>query len=123
MGAAWVALYLVLARVKIHFFNFIALPITFGIGADYAVNFVQRYDAEGDVLRALKTTGGAVVLCSLTTMLGYLALLFSVNQAIRSLGAVAVIGEITCLVAALLVLPAALLALRGSERGEVVSTR
>ena len=47
-----------------------------------------------------------VVLCSLTTTLGYLALIGSHNQAIRSLGVVAVIGEISCILAAMLVLPA-----------------
>jgi uncharacterized protein len=52
---------------------------------------------------------GAVILCSLTTTLGYLALLGSVNQAVRSLGLVAVLGELCCLCAALLLLPAALL--------------
>lgn len=44
-----------------------------------------------------------------TTMLGYLALLGSVNQAIRSLGLLAVLGELGCLAAATLVLPAYLL--------------
>lgn len=114
VGLGWVAAYMALSHVRINFFNFIALPITFGIGVDYAVNFVQRYDAssgEGDtggILGVLKTAGGAVILCSLTTTLGYLALLGSVNQAIRSLGALAVVGEVACLLAAVLVLPAAL---------------
>ena len=54
---------------------------------------------------ALRLTGGAVVLCSLTTTLGYLALLGSVNQAVRSLGLVAVLGEICCLCSAMLFLP------------------
>jgi predicted RND superfamily exporter protein len=69
---------------------------------------MQRYHADGsyDILHALKTTGGAVVLCSLTTMLGYFALVGSHNQGIRSLGEVAVMGEVSCLAAAVLVLPA-----------------
>jgi predicted RND superfamily exporter protein len=81
--------------------------VTFGIGVDYAVNVMQRYHADGssDILAALRTTGGAVVLCSLTTMLGYFALVGSHNQGIRSLGEVAVVGEISCLTAAVLVLP------------------
>jgi predicted RND superfamily exporter protein len=53
-------------------------------------------------------TGGAVVLCSLTTSLGYLALLQSVNAAVRSFGAAAVIGELGCLLAVVVVLPAIL---------------
>jgi predicted RND superfamily exporter protein len=110
VGIAWVVLAMVLAGARIHFFNFIALPITFGIGVDYAVNVVQRYDAEGrrGILRVLRNAGGPVILCSLTTMLGYLALLRSINQAIRGLGLLAVMGEVACLLAAVLVLPAAL---------------
>lgn len=109
VGVAWTGAFMAIFRVKINFLNFIALPITFGIGADYAVNVMQRYVASGDVVAALRSTGGAVVLCSLTTILGYLALLGSLNQAVRSLGLVAVVGEIACLVAAVVVLPAALL--------------
>ncbi len=109
VGVAWLGAYIALMHVKLNFLNFVALPITFGIGADYAVNVMQRYDLTGDVIAALRSTGGAVVLCSLTTILGYLALIRSLNQAVRSLGAIAVIGEITCLLAAVLVLPAGLL--------------
>jgi predicted RND superfamily exporter protein len=39
-------------------------------------------------------------------MLGYLALLGSHNRAIRSLGTIAVMGEVSCLLAAVTVLPA-----------------
>ena len=108
VGVAWLVVCMALSHVKLNLFNFVALPITFGIGVDYAVNLVQRYESERakGIVHALQTTGGAVVLCSLTTVLGYLALLGSVNPAIRSLGWLAVLGEVCCLVAALLVLPA-----------------
>jgi hypothetical protein len=45
----------------------------------------------------------------MTTILGYLALLGSLNRAVSSLGELAVLGEVCCLSAALLVLPAVLL--------------
>ena len=109
IGIAWMGAFLALSHTRINFLNFVALPITFGIGADYAVNVMQRYRTTGDIKKVLRHTGGAVVLCSLTTMLGYLALVRSINQAVRSLGIVAVVGEITCLFAAVLVLPAALI--------------
>src|SRR5690606_28638421 len=103
VGVAWLVGAFALFDVKLNFLNFIALPITFGIGVDYAVNVVQR-QAENQrhgrsVLDAVKTTGGAVVLCSVTTILGYVALLGSLNQAVRSLGAATVLGELACLVA------------------------
>ena len=109
VGLAAVGAYLYFGGVKINMLNFAALPITFGIGVDYAVNLMQRYHQDGSdkkIQSALQTTGGAVVLCSLTTILGYLALIKSHNQAIRSLGSVAVVGEICCLLAAVVVLPA-----------------
>lgn len=110
VGVGWMAGLLVLMKVKLNFLNFIALPLTFGIGVDYAVNIVQRYIQEGagGALVAVRKTGGAVILCSLTTMLGYIALAGSMNMAVGSLGAAAVLGEIACLLAALLVLPAGL---------------
>ena len=67
VGVSGEALFLYYADVKLNFMNFAALPITFGIGVDYAVNVVQRYRADGsrDILGTLRSTGGAVVLCSL----------------------------------------------------------
>ena len=47
VGVAGEAVFLYFADVKINFLNFAALPITFGIGVDYAVNVVQRYRADG----------------------------------------------------------------------------
>jgi predicted RND superfamily exporter protein len=110
VGIGWLGGLFALLHVRLNFLNFIALPITFGIGVDYAVNVVQRHRIEGTggVLRTVRETGGAVVLCSLTTTLGYLALVSSVNFAVRSLGVAAVLGEVSCLLAAVLVLPAAL---------------
>jgi hypothetical protein len=110
VGIAWLGGLLVLMKVRLNFLNFIALPVTFGIGADYAVNIVERCRREGhgSVVLALRETGGAVILCSLTTTLGYLALVSSMNLAVRSLGVAAVLGEIACLGAAVLVLPAGL---------------
>jgi len=97
----------------VNFLDFIALPITLGIGVDYAVNVVTRERAEGPgrARAALATTGGAVALCSWTTMIGYGSLLLSPNAGIRSFGMTAILGEATCLLVALSVAPALLSAL------------
>jgi uncharacterized protein len=99
--------------VRINFLNFIALPITFGIGVDYAANLQTRYRLEGPgrVAETVAATGGAVVLCALTTIIGYGALLVADNYALRSFGIMAIFGEFACLTAAMLVLPAAMVAL------------
>ncbi len=111
MGILWMGATFALLSMKINFLNFIAVPITFGIGVDYAINVVNRWrlDGPGSVVHTVRETGGAVVLCSLTTMLGYIALMRSINAAVRSFGKAAVIGEVTCILAALVVLPAVLI--------------
>jgi hypothetical protein len=96
--------------VRINFANFIAFPITFGIGVDYAVNVVSRYVQDGrrDIARTVRATGSAVALCSLTTIIGYSSLLVAANRALFLFGVVAVLGEVACLTTALTLLPAAL---------------
>jgi len=110
MGIVWMGAALALFGVKINFLNFVALPVTFGIGADYGINVVQRWitDGRGSAITAVRATGAAIVLCSLTTMLGYLALLGSTNFGVRSLGFAAFLGEVFCIVSSVLVLPSML---------------
>ncbi len=100
--------YILIFREKINFLNFIALPITFGIGVDYGVNIFQRYRLEKSkgILPVLKHTGGAVMLASFTTVTGYGSLLIASNQAFVSFGKLAVLGEFTCVFAAVVALPA-----------------
>ena len=111
VGLCWMGALLYLAQVKINFLNFIAIPITIGIGVDYAINLVHRWRLQGagHVPLIVRETGGAVILCSLTTSLGYLALMQSVNPAVRSFGLAAVFGELTCLFAVVVLLPAVLI--------------
>jgi predicted RND superfamily exporter protein len=99
-----------LAGLKINFLDFVALPVTLGLGVDYAINVAHRASRE-DPRTALRSTGGTVLVCSLTTVIGYASLLVSDNLAIRGYGLASLIGEITCVTAALVLVPA-LLALR-----------
>ncbi len=110
IGLSWLIAFLSLYGVKLNFLNFVALPISIGVGADYALNIMKRRELTSDA--ALKTalieTGGAVVLCSLTTTLGYVALMFSMNGATESFGLAAAAGEISTVLSAVVLLPAIL---------------
>jgi predicted RND superfamily exporter protein len=99
-----------LLGLKVNFLDFVALPITLGISVDYSANVVARERSGGAQRRenALATTGGAVVLCSWTTTVGYASLLLSSNAGIRSFGLMAILGEATCLLSALILAPALL---------------
>ncbi len=106
-------------EVKLNFFNFIALPITFGIGCEYPFNVFDRTRLlKGDVTSAVSRTAGAVALCSYTTVVGYGSMLFSDNQALQSFGRLAMWGEIACTAMALFFLPSLLhVLLRTRARG------
>jgi len=95
-------------EVKLNFFNFITIPITIGIGVDYAINIYYRYkvDHERSITDAVASTGSAVFLCSWTTIIGYGTMLWAKNQAMASFGLMAVIGEISCLIFAIIFMPA-----------------
>jgi predicted RND superfamily exporter protein len=110
IGVLWLTAATLVLKVKVNFCNFIAFPITFGIGVDYAVNVMARYRQTGkkDVIEAIRSTGGAVALCSMTTIIGYGSLLLASNRALFLFGLVAVLGELCCLVTAVVVLPAVL---------------
>jgi predicted RND superfamily exporter protein len=103
-----------LCGMKLNFLNFVAFPITFGNGVDYGVNVLRRnaveladgQSARVALRRAIEETGGAVTLCSLTTIIGYSSLFASANRALNSFGAAMAISEVTCLLAAVLAMPA-----------------
>ena len=108
--------FMAILGIRLNFLNFVAFPITFGIGVDYGVNVVQRYvselkttDAVTAITRAVEESGGSVMLCSLTTIFGYISLYASANQALNSFGAAMTISEIACLLGANFALPAFLL--------------
>jgi predicted RND superfamily exporter protein len=97
----------VLLGLKINFFNFIVFPITFGIAVDYGANVGSRIrERGGDVLLSLAEVGPAVALCSWTSIIGYGSLLLSINRALQSFGWYAMVGEITSIICALVLLPA-----------------
>lgn len=108
LGVFWLAGLAALLHQKLNFFNFVALPTTFGIGIDYAINVEERLrqrraSSLGEVLAEV---GPAVALASATTILGYVSLLIADNQALVSFGALAILGEVTCLAAAFILVPA-----------------
>jgi predicted RND superfamily exporter protein len=96
--------------------NVWAVPLLIGTGAEYGVNLVTRF-------REARTSGGpalarstvlAVLLNGLTTIAGFASLMVAHHRGIFGLGLLLTIGAATSLVAALLVLPAGVKAMRGS---------
>ncbi|HOW17292.1 MAG TPA: MMPL family transporter, partial [bacterium] len=93
--------------IKLNFFNFIAIPITLGIGVDYSTNIYTRFRIDGfkNFDNVILNTGAPVLLCSLTTQISYIILASANNQALASFGLLSEIGEITCIFTALFITP------------------
>jgi hypothetical protein len=94
-------------RWDLNFFNVIVLPMVVGIGIDDGVHFTNTFRRPGHVhiLQPLSYTGRAVVLTSLTTLVGFGSISLSHYPGLKSMGYVATIGISACLFASVVVLP------------------
>ncbi len=104
VGAAWTLGVAELVGLHLNLANFFAVPVLFGLGVDGAVHMIHRArhgESDGSTRRAVLLTG-------LTTMVGFGSLLLATHRGLGSLGGLMAIGCLACLVASLLVVPAAL---------------
>jgi uncharacterized protein len=124
MGILWMADAMAGLGMKLNFLNFVAFPITFGNGVDHSINAMRRYRLEEQAgnaepfQAAVRLSVGAVVLCSLTTIVGSTSLFVSANQAMNSFGLAMAISEVTCLLAAVLTMPAVMIMLSDRKSHE-----
>jgi predicted exporter len=116
-----------LASLSFNYANFIVLPLIVGIGIDDGIHIVLRWREEPgqDLTAVVRQIGRAIVLTSLTTSIGFGSLISSHYPGLRSIGWVAGLGILTCLLAALILLPAVLAwwEQRSTRRGGVTEKR
>ena len=88
--------------------NIMGLPLILGIGIDDGVHIIHRYRIEGPgkIRTVFTSTGRAVFLTSLTTMLAFGSLKFATYRGLGSLGMALFIGVGTCFLTSVIVLPA-----------------
>jgi len=86
--------------------NVMALPVILGAAVDAGVHIVHRFRQEdGDLFRTLAGTGRAVLLCELTTIVGFATLAFTRHRGLASFGITLTLGITFALVFSLFVLP------------------
>jgi uncharacterized protein len=94
---------LVLSGFPLHPGNLIALPLVLGLGVDDGIHMLLRWrEGDGD---PLATTGASIWRTSVTTILAFGSLASAASPAIASLGLLAGLGALACLVASLVVVP------------------
>lgn len=106
-GIVWMLGIMTLFDFKLNFYNMIIIPAMMGMGVDNSVHIIHRYDEikHRSIIEVLKTSGGAALMASITTILGYCGMCFTLHPGLRSIGWMAIIGMGTCLVGSLFVLP------------------
>jgi len=88
--------------------NMIVLPLILGIGIDDGVHVVHDFRRRSGAYRMSPSTASAVLITSLTTMVGFGSLMIASHQGLQSLGRVLTIGVSCCLFTSLVMLPALL---------------
>lgn len=100
--------------------NMIGLSLMLGMGMENGILITQDYLTQRGRYRMSASTGVAVVLNTLTTMVGFAVLMIAAHRGLQSLGRMLSLGMCFSLVSALLILPTLMtwLSRNRSEEGE-----
>ncbi len=102
-GTIWMSGMLHLVGLKLNVSNVIAIPLILGIGIDYGVHLIHRYRIEGrgKVKEIFSSTGKAIMISAMTTMIGFGSLGFMIHRGMASMGILLFIGVGTCFLTAM----------------------
>ncbi|TGK36487.1 MMPL family transporter [Leptospira andrefontaineae] len=105
--------------LKLNFMNVLVFPVIIGYGIQNGIYIYYRFREDHDIVKAMAMVGPAVIASTLTTLVGWSALLLANQRGLHSIGKVATIGIAACLLIALTLLPAILeLAYRSRKQEE-----
>jgi predicted RND superfamily exporter protein len=106
-GVLWMVGLMKLTGQQLTVMNIMGLPMIVGIGIDDGVHIVHRWRHEGKrkVFTVFSSTGKAILLTSLTTMLAFGSLVFSIWRGFGHLGAALFVGVGACFLTTVLILP------------------
>jgi predicted RND superfamily exporter protein len=108
VGLVWAGGLLALFGVSLDLFAVFAVVTFVGIGIDYGIHVVHRYQATGDAQEAVSHLAPVIVVAGLITLFGYGTLTSSSYPPLRSMGIVSIVSVTTLVAASLLMLPALL---------------
>ncbi len=91
---------------KFNFINMIGLPVILGIGVDDGVHLVHRYLDERDLRPSVVSVGRAMMMTSVTTMIGFGSLMFYLMRGMASMGFVLFVGVAMCYIVTVTFIPA-----------------
>jgi predicted RND superfamily exporter protein len=71
--------------LKLNFFNVVVIPTLLGVGVDHGVHYYRRWrELQRDVEAAQRELLGPLTVCTATTMMGYVGMVFSSHRGLQS---------------------------------------
>jgi polyhydroxyalkanoate synthesis regulator phasin len=110
MGTMWAFGFMAWFGIKLDFFNVIIIPVVVGIGVDDGVHFYHHYlhEGRGSIASVFRKVGSAVVMTSVTSIIGFGGLAVTSHRGLQSIGYVAITGIVFTLLSTLLLMPSLL---------------
>lgn len=108
VGLVWAAGLLALGGATLDLFALFAVVTFVGIGVDYGVHVVHRYQERAGAVQAVSELAPVILVAGLITLLGYGTLVTSSYPPLRSIGLVSAVSVAALAAASLFVLPAIL---------------
>lgn len=104
------------------------VALMMGLGVDYSIHLMNRIVEEGNaksdvekIEKVLGSTGKAVLLSTITTMIGFASLMISSMSPMVSFGFGCAIGIFFCFISAIIMVPCLVLILRYEKKGKIAS--
>jgi uncharacterized protein len=110
VGGIWMCGLMRLLGVPINLGNLVAFPLVVGLGVDNGVHMLHRFREEGfhDASLVIQTTGRAILLAGMTTILGFGTLVLAGHRGVAAFGSIIILGIGSCMLTATVLLPALL---------------
>ena len=105
-GVMWMVGLMHLTGMQFTVMNIMGLPMILGIGIDDGVHIVHRWlhEGKGEICVVFASTGKAILLTSLTTMLAFGSLIFSIWRGFGQLGGALFVGVAACFLTTVIIL-------------------
>jgi uncharacterized protein len=107
VGIFWMVGLMKITGQQLTVMNIMGLPMIVGIGIDDGVHIMHRWihEGKGKIHTIFSSTGKAILLTSLTTMLAFGSLIFSIWRGFGHLGAALFVGVGACFLTSVIILP------------------
>ena len=108
IGMMWLQLALYIFRIDYNVANIAGLPLLLGLGIVYGLRMVHRWreDTTVTAFLATKTTGRGLAFAALAIVAGLISIVPARHNGASAFGMILLIGIISCMFTALVILPA-----------------